>query len=951
MNPLQQLRSLGQSVWLDSIRRSLVTGGDLKRLIEEDGLAGVTSNPAIFEKAIAASGDYRDAIERLAGDENLDGKALFEHLAIDDIRAAADILAPVYRNSSGRDGYVSLEVSPHLARTTAGTIEEARRLWRAVDRPNLMIKVPATVEGIPAIEDLIAEGINVNVTLLFARATYALAAEAYIRGLERLAANGGSVKGVASVASVFVSRIDSAVDALLQARIAATDDSVERDRLRSLKGKTAIANARLVYQLYREIFSGPRWEALARQGARSQRVLWASTSTKDPALRDVIYIEELIGPDTVNTVPPATLAAFRDHGRVRPSLGESPGDAHLHLEALAAAGIDLDTVTDELLEQALRLFDEAFDRLICVVESARRAHHLGLAKRQVVHLPAKLQGEVDGVLADWRDNGKARRLWARDASLWTGADEGSWMGWLAITEDQRAHFDRFHALADEVRAEGFTHVLLLGMGGSSLCPDVMRATFGRQPGFPELVVLDSTDPAQVRACVRGINLARTLFIVSSKSGSTLEPNIFMRTFYAWVSELLGSTGAGRRFIAITDPGSTLDREAQALGFRHIFYGVPTIGGRYSALSDFGMVPAAIAGLDVARLLERADEMVHACGACVPVEDNPGVVLGTVLGALGRNGRDKVTLLTSPAIASLGAWLEQLIAESTGKGGKGLIPVAEERVGSPDVYGDDRVFVYIGVNGDDDTSQRAALTRLEQAEHPVVRIALADTYDIGQEFFRWEIATAVAGAILGINPFDQPDVEASKVATRRLTDEYERAGVLPVEAPLLAEGGVALFADSANAAWLRAKAGESASLVELLRAHLARLGAGDYFALLAYLEMNEAHHEVLQEIRHMVRDSRGVATCLGFGPRFLHSTGQAYKGGPNSGVFVQVTCEDAADLRIPGQAYTFGIVKAAQARGDLQVLAERGRRAVRVHLGTDVGAGLKQLRELFAEALR
>lgn len=767
MNPLQQLRSLGQSVWLDSIRRSLVTGGDLKRLIDEDGLAGVTSNPAIFEKAIAASADYRDAIERLAGDENLDAKALFEHLAIDDIRAAADVLAPVYRNSSGRDGYVSLEVSPHLARTTAGTIEEARRLWREVDRPNLMIKVPATVEGILAIEDLIADGINVNVTLLFARSAYALAAEAYIRVLERLAAYGGSVKGVASVASVFVSRIDSAVDALLQARIAAADGSVERDRLRSLKGKTAIANARLVYQLYREIFSGPRWEVLARQGARSQRLLWASTSTKDPSLRDVIYIEELVGPDTINTVPPATLAAFRDHGRVRPSLGESPGDAHLHLAALAAAGIDL----------------------------------------------------------------------------------------------------------------------------------------------------------------------------------------FMRTFYARVSELLGGTGAGRHFIAITDPGSTLDREAQALGFRHIFYGVPTIGGRYSALSDFGMVPAAIAGLDVARLLERADEMVHACGACVPVEDNPGVVLGTVLGALGRNGRDKVTLLTSPAIASLGAWLEQLIAESTGKGGKGLIPVAEERVGSPDDYGDDRVFVFLGVNGDDDTSQRAALTRLEQAEHPVVWIALADSYDIGQEFFRWEIATAVAGAVLGINPFDQPDVEASKVATRRLTDEYERAGVLPVEAPLSAEGGVALLADSANAAWLSAKAGESASLVELLRAHLARLGAGDYFALLAYLEMNEAHHEVLQEIRHMVRDSRGVATCLGFGPRFLHSTGQAYKGGPNSGVFVQVTCEDAADLRIPGQAYTFGIVKAAQARGDLQVLAERGRRAVRVHLGTDVGAGLERLRELFAEALR
>jgi transaldolase/glucose-6-phosphate isomerase len=951
MNPLQQLGALGQSVWLDSIRRSLVIGGELQRMIAEDGLTGVTSNPAIFEKAIAASVDYREAIAGLAGDSGLDGKALYERLAIADIRSAADLLEPVYRRTSGRDGYVSLEVSPLLARDTAGTVTEARRLWREVDKPNVMIKVPATPEGIPAIETLIAEGINVNVTLLFSCSAYERVAEAFIRGLERRRRDGGPIENVASVASVFVSRIDSAVDALLDARIATATGGAEHERLRALKGKTAIANAKLAYQRYREVFSGARWEALAEHGARSQRLLWASTGAKDPAFRDVVYVEELIGPDTVNTIPPATFEAFRDHGRVRASLEEDVAAAHAVLANLPGAGIDLDAVTGRLLEQGLRLFEEAFDRLLCVVEATRTANHLGLASRQMVHLPAALQGEVDSVLASWRESGTMRRLWARDASLWTSSGEQSWMGWLGITEDQRAHFDRFRALADEVRAEGFTHALVLGMGGSSLCPDVLRATFGRQQGFPELVVLDSTDPAQVRACESSVDLARTLFVVSSKSGTTLEPYIFMRTFYERVRDLLGDAEAPRRFIAITDPGSKLEQEARSLGFRHVFHGVPSIGGRYSALSDFGMVPAALAGLDVALLLERADEIAHACAACVPADDNPGVVLGVVLGVLGQYGRNKVTFVTSPRIGTLGDWLEQLLAESTGKQGKALIPLADERLGPPEAYGDDRVFVYLGVAGDDDGTQQTALVRLKQSGHPVVRIALTDTYDLGHEFFRWEIATAVAGSILGINPFDQPDVEASKLATRRLTDEYERAGALPAETPLLTEGGIALFADPVNAEALSGRAGQQATLVELLRAHLARLGAGDYFALLAYVEMNEAHREALQAIRHEVRDRRGVATCLGFGPRFLHSTGQAYKGGPNSGVFVQVTCDDAEDLPIPGQTYTFGVVKAAQARGDLEVLADRGRRVVRLHLGADVAAGLSRVQKLVSEVLR
>jgi len=575
---------------------------------------------------------------------------------------------------------------------------------------------------------------------------------------------------------------------------------------------------------------------------------------------------------------------------------------------------------------------------------------LNQRNRQTYTLPDDLTSQLTETLDDWRINGKVGRVWARDASLWTHADEGNWLGWLRITEDRLARIQHLTEIAEEVRKAGFSHALLLGMGGSSLCPEVLKMTFGKLHGYPELHILDSTDPAQIRAVERKVDLASTLFIVSSKSGTTLEPNIFKQYFFQRAKEVLGTEEVGDRFIAITDPGSKLQQVAESDGFRHIFFGVPSIGGRYSALSDFGMVPAAVMGLDVRRFLDRADEMVHCCASCVPPEDNPGVVLGAILGVLARNGRDKVTLIPSPGIWGLGAWLEQLLAESTGKEGKGLIPVDREQVGPPEVYGADRVFVYLRLESAPDSQQDAAVAALEQARHPVVRIAVADPYDLGQEFFRWELATSVAGSILGINPFNQPDVETSKVATRKLTAEYEQTGSLPPEAPILREAGIRVFADAKNAASLATATGRDRSLVGTLRAHLHRLTAADYFALLAYVEMNAAHEERLQAVRHVVRDKRRVATSLGFGPRLLHSTGQAYKGGPNTGVFVQITCDDAADLPLPAQKYTFGVVKAAQARGDFQVLAERDRRALRVHLGADVLAGLRTLDTAIRQAL-
>jgi len=469
-------------------------------------------------------------------------------------------------------------------------------------------------------------------------------------------------------------------------------------------------------------------------------------------------------------------------------------------------------------------------------------------------------------------------------------------------------------------------------------------TFGKIAGFPEMFVLDSTDPGQVKTFENKVDIANTIFIVSSKSGSTLEPNIFKQYFFERVKQVVGADQAGSRFIAITDPGSKFEQIAQADGFRHIFHGIPSIGGRYSALSDFGMVPAAVMGIDAPKFLDQADVMDIACSSCLPVDKNAGAQLGLILGLAAKNGRDKVTLITSPGIWDFGAWLEQLLAESTGKDGKGIIPVDRERLGAPEVYGNDRVFAYIRLENGADPAQDAAADALAKAGHPVIRIALSDTYNLGQEMFRWEFATAVAGSVIGINAFNQPDVEASKIATKKLTSEFEKTGSLPAESPILSEGGIQLFTDQKNAAALESAAGGNKTLAGYLGAHLGRLQPGDYFALLAYVEMNEPHQKALQDIRISVRDKKRVATCLGFGPRFLHSTGQAYKGGPNSGVFLQVTCDDKADIPVPGQKYTFGVVKAAQARGDFQVLAERNRRALRVHL-KDVESGLATLAKL------
>lgn len=943
MNPLKQLETCGQAPWLDYLKRSLIASGELKTLIERDGLKGMTSNPSIFEKAIAESNEYTEALKKFQAKGDHGITEIYEHLAIADIRAGADALKPVFSKTKRRDGYISLECSPYLANDTEATMVEAQRLWKAVNRPNLMVKVPGTPAGLPAIRRLIGQGININITLLFSVAVYEQVVEAYLSGLEELMQSGGDVSKIASVASFFVSRIDSAVDKKLEGL---ADKSVA-DRLR---GKIAIANAKVAYDRYKTLFSGPRWEKLAAGGARTQRLLWASTSTKNPAFKDTMYVEELIGRDTVNTMPPATMDAFRDHGEIKPDAVEHDLEgARAQLAELEQQGISLASITDQLVEEGVQSFADSFDKLLGVVARRRRALIAGERAGQEIaagseHLKTAIGHEMEA----WRKEGRIRRLWSRDRTLWTGTDEDKWLGWLDVADRERAEIAGLQAFAKEVKDKGFTDVVLLGMGGSSLGPEVLAETFGRRRrGWPRFHMLDSTDPSQIASLERSVNLARTLVIVSSKSGSTLEPNIFMEFFLDRIGAVSGKEQAGEQFVAVTDPGSALEKRAQELGFAHIFHGVPSIGGRYSVLSKFGLVPAAAMGLDVKKLLKVTQAMERACGADVPPAENPGVQLGVALGvAASKFGRDKVTVVASPAIGDLGAWLEQLLAESTGKHGRGLIPLTEEPLALPDRYGSDRFFAYLELDGKADARQREAMDELEKAGHPVARIQVKDPWHIGQEFYRWEIATAVAGAVIGINPFDQPDVEASKVKTRALTDEYEKTRHLPQEEPMFRENGMALYADPRNADEL----GRHNSLAGYLKSHFDRIHAGDYAATLAYVERNKAHTEALTALRTRVRDATRAATCVGFGPRFQHSTGQTYKGGPNSGVFLQITCDDPVDIDVPDHGYSFGVVKAAQARGDLDVLVERRRRVLRVHL-QDVDSGLKEFLKAADAALQ
>ena len=914
MTALRDLLARGQSPWLDYIRRSLLTSGELARMVEKDGITGVTINPTIFEKAIAGSHDYDDALrELLAREPRLAPPDLYERLAVDDVRRAADVLRPVYDRTHGEDGFVSLEVAPGLAHDTAGTVAEARRLWGEVGRPNLLIKVPGTPEGVPAIEQLIGEGINVNVTLLFSLGQYEAVAQAYLRGLARAR----EPAGVASVASIFVSRIDTVVDRALEAR--------GGPEASSLLGTVAIANSRVAYARFQELFHGPGFAPLADRGARPQRLLWASTSTKNPKYRDTLYVEELVGPETVDTIPPATLTAFEDHGTVRgDTLASGLDQARQRLAAAARLGIDLDRVCADLQTEGVRLFSESYEQLVASLANKKAALLAGAVDPQSWDLGAD-EADVEQLEAKWQAARVPERFWKQDPTLWPAApasDVASRMGWLHLPELMQEDVPRLEAFAQEVRSAGFRHVVVLGMGGSSLAPDVLGKVFGTRAGSPELLVLDTTHPDAIAELRSRIDPAHSLFVVSSKSGTTTEPLSFHRYFAAEVRASGGD--AARSFVAVTDPGTPLEKLARDEGFRDVFLALPTVGGRYSALTYFGLVPAAAAGIDVGALLGRAWTMAEACAPTVPVAENPGLSLGAALGLLATHGKDKLTFYGGGALAPFPVWLEQLVAESTGKIGKGIVPIVDEPRVSVEHYAGDRLFVEIQESENLDGPLATHLAHLQSAGFPVVRVRVPDGLGLGEEFLRWEVAIAIAGSVVGIDPYDQPDVELAKELARQAM--ARPAG------------------SSADTAVTTVAVARGAALSGAVRDWVGSVRPGDYVGIQAYLAPTPSTSAALDALRRRILERLNVATTFGYGPRFLHSTGQLHKGGPNTGLFLQLVDTPKHDLPVPGAGFTFGELIRAQALGDYQALQQKHRRVLRLDLGSDVAGSLAVLSE-------
>lgn len=917
MNRIQKLHALKQSLWYDNIQRRLLVNGELERMISAGMIRGVTSNPTIFHNAISKSSDYDAALKPIAW-SGWTASQIFENLAVEDIQRAADLFAPLYEQTDGGDGYVSLEVNPLLAHDTDASVDEAIRLWNTVNRPNLMVKIPATRAGIPAIRRAIAAGINVNVTLIFALERYREVIDAYMSGLEDRLQKGLPVDRIASVASFFVSRVDTKVDQLLKEIADAQPDIAMKAQ--ALMGKAAVANARLAYAIFLNEFNSERFNQLRLRGARLQRPLWASTSTKNPAYRDVIYVEELIGPDTVNTVPPQTLEAFADHGEAAVRLGSDTESDRQVISELEELGISMAQVTSELEEEGVKAFSDSFSALLSALDQRRVAAQAELGPLATLLPDAVARLESEQTIP---------RIFSIDPGLWTDDPEGQQeiknrLGWLDSPQTSRALLPQIEKLARECVEAGYQYALLLGMGGSSLAAEVLRlihglGKIGDAAGL-DLAVLDSTDPTQVRSATRHAPVEKSLFIISSKSGTTSEVIAFLEYFWDRATARVGSQ-AGEHFIAITDPGTRLEKIARERGFRAVIYGDQLVGGRYSALTAFGLLPAALIGMNPELLLDRTAEMRSQCMPGVPAGRNPGLVLGAVIGTAAQQGMDKLTILADPELEPFGSWLEQLIAESTGKIGRGIVPIDLEPEIPVEKLGPDRVFVYFRSSGKRDDYVR----RLRDAGHPVVEFDFQDAYDLGAEFYRWEIATAVACAILKVNAFDQPDVQDNKNRTTQKINAYKLNGVLDGDPPVWEGPGGRVYGlalDGLDGA-------ETLRDVVGLLLKLAR--PGDYIGINVYLPRSEGILNRLQKLRKEILTQTGCATTLGFGPRFLHSTGQLHKGGANNGVFLQVTHNPPEDLEIPNVGITFGTLELAQALGDLEALISRGRRVIRVHL--------------------
>jgi transaldolase / glucose-6-phosphate isomerase len=895
-NPIEELTALGQSLWYDNMQRRLLENGELAGLISRGDIRGITSNPTLFNNAISKSNDYDSALTPLAL-SGWDAEKIFWQLATEDIRAACDLFLPLYKETRGGDGFVSIEVSPHLAHDTDATVAQAKHLWETLDRPNLMVKIPATKAGIPAIRQSIAAGVNINITLIFSLQRYQEVMDAYLSGLEDRLKAGGEISKIASVASFFVSRVDTKADARLQDII--RKEGEQAAIAQSLLGKAAIANAKLAYEMFLQVFGSERFKKLQAAQARTQRPLWASTGTKNPAYPDTLYVDNLIGPDTINTVPPATLDAFRDHGKAVVTIMDGLDECRRQIAELEKLGILLEDVSAELEAEGVKSFAESFIELFKTIDDRRKV---------VVDRIGPLAEPVSKRITQFVAERASERLQAMDPTLWTSDPKSqqeikSRLGWLGLPETSRKAVKDINDFAAKVKSDGMTHFLLLGMGGSSLAPEVLSLVFADAPGAKNFAILDSTDPGQVLATAEKFPVEKTLFIVSSKSGGTSEVNAAFHYFWAQAENTLGKK-AGEHFVAITDPGTSLELLAGKHGFRKTFSADPNVGGRYSALTHFGLVPAALMGIDIEKLLGRAAWMAKQSTTDMPGERNPGLVLGAVMGQAALDGCDKLTIITDPALASVGSWLEQLIAESSGKLGKGIVPVDLEPLGAPSVYGKDRLFVYLRKDGQFDS----ALAELQKSGQPLLVFDVADAYDLGAEFYRWEVATAMACIVLNVNAFDQPDVQDAKDRTKAKIEDYRKNGKLEEGMPVKLENARATLAE-----------------------FLAKAKPGDYVAINAYLPRNAVNAQTLADLRVAIRAHTACATTLGFGPRFLHSTGQLHKGGANNGVFIQITADPSKDMDIPTENMSFGVLERAQALGDLEALTARQHRALRVHL--------------------
>lgn len=926
MGITNKLAQIGQSLWFDNIQRSMLENGQIEGMISRGEIKGMTSNPSIFQNAIAKSSDYNPQLQTLAW-AGFNAEAIFWNLAIDDVQKAADIFKDLYLKTNKSDGYVSIEVNPNLAHDTKGTIKEAVDLWKRINRPNLMVKVPATKTGIPAIKSLISQGINVNITLIFSIQLYREVVEAYISGLEERIRNGKSIDTIASVASFFVSRVDTKTDGLLADYLKKNPKDTEK--VNSLLGKAGIYNARKAYQIFQEEFKKDRFQKLVEKGARLQRPLWASTSTKNPAYKDVMYVEELIGANTVDTVPPATLNAFLDHGIAQETIKDDQNLIDTLFVNLKNCGISIDRVTDDLETEGVQAFSDAYNGLLKVIEERRAVEvkHLGLLANNVIARLGKL--EKENFLS---------RMFKHDASLWTESPEGQKeiiqrMDWLEAPWHTDEVWTQLDGLLDNVQKNGFTHVLILGMGGSSLAPEVFSSIYQandeKETKGLRVSILDSTHPDEVVEAAGRSPLEQTLFVVASKSGTTGEINAFYNFFFDKYKKDLGER-AGSHFMAITDPGTKLEQLAKEKKFRKIILANPKVGGRNSALTAFGLTPADLLGIDIKDLAKPI--LYHANWFLPenPLNTNPGIVLGAILGEAALNGHDKLTILADDEWNTFASWMEQLVAESTGKNGKGILPIAEEPISLIGSYHKDRLFVYLRKNGKLD----ALVGELNNSGHPVIQLYVNSSSTLGYQFYLWEVAVATACSIMGVNSFDQPDVQDAKTRTLAGIASYRKTGQFIIDPPLVKTDDYALYSKQKD---LNLN-GESPikAIQDFINAYSSQ---STYVAFNAFVSRNLENSEKLNQLRKWILDMYGLATTLGFGPRFLHSTGQLQKGGPNNGLFIMITNTPLMDVAIPGEGITFGKFCLAQALGDESALNAKGRKVLRIHFsgpGIDFG---------------